>query len=70
LENNNTGNVTKQNCQNHWRILIIAGFGYIINSLLRFLMRTIIWKSRHTHLSGEMMIIFWLIFKGVNVAAG
>ena len=46
--------------------LIIAGFGYVIDSLLRFLMQYNMEISSYTFI-GEFMIIFWLLFKGINV---
>lgn len=47
--------------------LIIAGFGYIIDSLLRFLMPGYNMEISSYTFIGELMIIFWLLFKGVNV---
>ncbi|HEY9246070.1 MAG TPA: DUF4386 domain-containing protein [Candidatus Methanoperedens sp.] len=47
--------------------LIIAGFGYVIDSLLRFLMPGYNMNISSYTFIGELMIIFWLLFKGVNV---
>ena len=47
--------------------LIIAGLGYVINSLLRFLMPGYNMEISSYTFIGELMIIFWLLFKGVNV---
>ncbi len=50
--------------------LIIAGLGYVIDSLLRFLMPGYNMAISSYTFIGELMIIFWLIFKGVNVQQG
>jgi hypothetical protein len=47
--------------------LIIAGFGYIIDSLFRFLIPGYNMEISSYTFIGELMIIFWLLFKGVNV---
>ncbi|MDO9256240.1 MAG: DUF4386 domain-containing protein [Bacteroidales bacterium] len=47
--------------------LIIAGFGYVIDSLLRFLMPGYNMEISSYTFIGELMIIFWLLFKGVKI---
>jgi hypothetical protein len=47
--------------------LIIAGFGYIIDSLLRFLMSGYTLTLSSYTFIGEAMMIFWLLFKGAKI---
>jgi hypothetical protein len=48
-------------------LLIIAGFGYVIDSIILFLLPDLnITISQFTFI-GELLFLLWLLFKGVNV---
>jgi hypothetical protein len=48
-------------------MLIIAGFGYVIDSIILFLLPDLnITISQFTFI-GELLFLLWLLFKGVNV---
>jgi hypothetical protein len=46
--------------------LIISGLGYVANSLLRFLLPGYVLNLSSYTFIGELMLIFWLLIKGVK----
>lgn len=47
--------------------LTIAGLGYVVDSLLRFLMPGYTMALSSYTFIGELMIIFWLLFRGAKI---
>jgi len=48
-------------------LLIIAGFGYIINSVALFILPDFNIRVTDYTFIGELLFLLWLLFKGVNV---
>ena len=48
-------------------LLFIAGFGYVIDSLVLFLLPGVIRTLSQFTFIGELLLLLWLLIKGVNV---